>query len=59
MQAEDKDKIIRVMKKVCKEEKNGDENFAILQEIYIHISQHENEPSDDMAQSIKNIIDSK
>ena len=53
------DKIIKTMKKVCKDQKNCDEYFNILKTIYNHISNHENEPSESRAISIKNIIDSK
>ena len=57
MQTEGGDKIIKTMKKVCEE--NGKEYFNILKKIYTHISKHENEPSDNRAISIKDIIDSE
>lgn len=59
MQAEGGDKIVKTMKKVCEEQKNGEKYFDILKEIYNHIFEHENEPFDSRAQSISDIIDSK
>jgi len=59
MQTEGEDKIIKTMEKVCKQQENGEVFFDILEKIYNHISKHENEPSDNRAQSIKDIIDSK
>lgn len=59
MQTEGGDKIIRTMKKVCEEQENGEKYFDILKEIYNHIFEHKNEPSDSRVQSIRDIIDSK
>jgi len=59
MQTEGGDKIIKTMEKVCKQQENGDIFFNILKKLYNHISKHENEPSDNRAQSIKGIIDSE
>jgi len=59
MRAEDGDKITKTMGEVCKEQENGEEYFRILKKIYDHISKHENEPSDNRAQSIRDIINSE
>lgn len=59
MRREERDEIVKVMEKVCKQQENGEVFFDILEKIYNHISKHENEPSDNRAQSIKDIIDSK
>lgn len=59
MRREERDEIVKVMEKVCKQQKNGGGFFDVLEKIYNHISKHENEPSDSRAQSIKDIIDSK
>ncbi len=56
---EKRDEIVKVMEKVCKQQRNGEIFFNILKKLYNHISKHENEPSDNRAQSIKGIIDSK
>jgi len=58
MQIEGGDKIVETMKKVCGEQKDGEEHLRILKKIYNHISKHENEPSHSRAQSIKDIINS-
>ena len=58
MQTEDEDKIIKTMKEVCKEQQTRKEYFNTLKKLYNHISKHENEPSDNRAQSIKGIINS-
>lgn len=59
MQTEDEDKIVKTIKKVCEKQGNGEEYFKILKKIYTHISKHGNEPSDNRAKSIKNIIESE
>ena len=59
MQIEGGDKIVETMKKVCSEQKDGEEHLEILKKIYNHIFEHENEPSDSRVQSIRDIIDSK
>lgn len=53
------DKILQTMKKICKNNKNSDECYETLENIYNHISKHDNENSIDRAESIKNIIDSE
>jgi len=59
MRREERDEIVKVMEKVCKQQENGEVFFDILEKIYNHISKHGNEPSDSRAHSIKGIIDSK
>lgn len=59
MRREERDEIVKVMEKVCKQQENGEVFFDILEKIYNHISKYENEPSNSRAQSIKDIIDSK
>lgn len=59
MQAGDGDKIIKTMKKICEEQENGEKYFDILKKIYNHIFEHENEPSDNRIQSIRDIVDLK
>lgn len=57
MSKEEEDKILRVIKRVCKEQKNGDLYSKILKKIFSHISKHENVPPDSRVQSIKDIIE--
>ena len=52
----EEDKIIRTMKKEC-EKIDNDEYFEILHKIYRHIVEHENQPHEGRARSIKAIID--
>jgi len=59
MHTEEEDKIVKTIKNVCKDLESAEGYFATLKDIYDHISKHENEPSDSMAKSIKNIIDSR
>lgn len=59
MHADKEDKIIKTMKKVCKERENSEELFDALKKIYDHVSKHDNEAPDNRVQSIKNIIDSR
>jgi len=57
MSKEEEDKILRVIKRVGKEQKNGDLYFEILKKIFCHISKYENVPLDGRVQNIKDIIE--
>lgn len=59
MSKKNTDKILIAMKKICKNDKDGDECYETLENIYNHISKYDNEPDLDRAKSIKNIIDSE
>lgn len=58
MEFKNGDKILRTIKETCEKHENSEKNFEILKEIYKHLSEYINEPSDQRPHSIKKIIDS-
>lgn len=49
--------IITTIRNICSKKDKSDDYFYLLNEIFKHISIHENEPEDQQAQSVKRIID--
>lgn len=55
----DKVDILMAVKKVCKSGNISSDHFNCLEEIFDHVSKHENEAVNQRAESIKRIIDKK
>lgn len=55
----DKVDILMAIKKVCKNSNMSSDHFNYLEEIFYHVTKHENEAGNQRAESIKRIIDRK
>lgn len=51
------ERIKKVMKEICDKQAKKKDYYPILEEIYDHIAEHEQEPKEQRAESVKEIID--